>query len=350
MARERFFSKGTALLALALGSTLILPAAWADSCTMQSQMPAPQRDQLSQFVKSIASDVQTGNLQAMRAATLPAVASNFGGIANSATQLKPDVQQADITVDDLFTFTATPAAQGSYGSQFFCSPPDSNLTVVLNFSTLPPGNYGLAILHATGVPKPQQISLILAATPTNQWQLAGFFAKPLMLAGQNGVWYWTHARDYAKAHDAWAAWFYYQIANYLVQPADFVSSPNLDKLRQEAQQAQPHNLPGTQPVTISANGNTFQVTRVDTSSDLGPLDFVIHYTPDPSEAAQLRDPVSARKQVVALMSGILAQHPGLRTAFHGLWVYADQGNTTAFALELPMNQIPGGSGPTSSGE
>jgi hypothetical protein len=35
-------------------------------------------------------------------------------------------------------------------------------------------------------------------------------------------------------------------------------------------------------------------------------------------------------------------HPGLRTAFHGLWVYADSGSATVFALELPMDQIPGG--------
>jgi hypothetical protein len=41
-------------------------------------------------------------------------------------------------------------------------------------------------------------------------------------------------------------------------------------------------------------------------------------------------------------------HPGLRDAFHGLWVYADAGNATAFALELPMDQIPGGGAPSSN--
>jgi hypothetical protein len=71
------------------------------------------------------------------------------------------------------------------------------------------------------------------------------------------------------------------------------------------------------------------------------LDFVVHYTADPAEAVQLRDPVSARKQVIDLMSGLLTMHPGLREAFHGMWVYADSGNATLFALELPMDQIPG---------
>lgn len=348
MERERSAVLRAALPALALLAGLTGMAAQADTCTTQSQMNQTQRDQLAQAAKAIVADVQNGDIQAMRSATLPSVAADFAGIANSAQALKPQIQQAGITVDDLFAFEATPAAQGSYGSQFFCSPPGSSMTVVLNFSTLPAGQYALAILHATGVPKPQQISLIMAQSAGGPWQLAGFFSKPLILAGQDGVWYWTHARQFAQAKEDWAAWFYYQIANYLVQPADFVSSPNLDKLHQEAQQAQPHNLPGQQPITVNADGNTFQITRVDTSSDLGPLDFVIHYTPDPAEAAQLRDPITARKQVVGLMAGILAQHPGLRRAFHGLWVYADQGNTTAFALELPMDQIPGGSGPASA--
>jgi hypothetical protein len=46
------------------------------------------------------------------------------------------------------------------------------------------------------------------------------------------------------------------------------------------------------------------------------------------------------------MSGLLTMHPGLREAFHGMWVYADSGGATLFALELPMDQIPGGAGPS----
>jgi hypothetical protein len=44
--------------------------------------------------------------------------------------------------------------------------------------------------------------------------------------------------------------------------------------------------------------------------------------------------------VTAVMRALLEQHPGLRTAFHGLWVYAaTPGNQNPFALELPMEQI-----------
>lgn len=325
-------------------------SAWGDSCLTQSQMTATQRDAVSRAARMLVSDAQNGDLQGLRADTLPSVAQEFTGIANSAQALKPLIAQAAITVDALYAFdAAAPAAgaQASQTSQFFCTPTGSSVTVVLNFSGLPPGKYALAIVHATGVDKPQQVSLILAQESTGQWKLAGFFSKPLMLAGQNGVWYWSHAREFAQRKQDWPAYFYYQIATFLVEPADFLSSPNVEKLRREAGEIHPANLPTDQPVTVNLSGLPFTISHVDTSAELGGLDFVIHYNANPEEAAQLRDPVSARKQVVSLMSGILTTHPGMRDAFHGLWVYADSGGATLFALELPMDQIPGG-GPTGS--
>jgi hypothetical protein len=326
--------KGIARLALlGLAATTAVTAAWADSCTTQAQMTATQRLDFTHAASMVASDVQNGDMQGLHNDTLPAVAADFSGIANSATALKPQIAQAGVTVDALYAFEAAQPAAG---------PPGSTMTVVLNFSGLPPGKYALALLHATGVAKPQQIALILAQDTDGRWKLAGFSSKPLMLAGENGLWYWVHGRDYAAKRDEWAAYFYYQIATYLMVPADYLASPNVDKLRREAANLHPQNLPGDQPATVNANGLPFKITRIDTSADLGPLDLAIHYSPNAEEAAQLRDPVAARKQVLNLMSGMLAVHPGLRTAFHGLWVYADSGNATVFALELPMNQIPGG--------
>lgn len=342
MERERKLRFCARLLLAALAAGLAIPAAYGDSCTTQAQMTATQRDDFSRAARMLVSDVQNGDVQGLRDDTLPSVAANFAGIANSADALKPEIQQAGLTVEALFAFEAAQAAAGTQAAQFFCSAPGSTMTVVLNFSGLPAGKYALAIVHATGVPKPQQISVILAQTPDGQWKLAGIFSRPLMLGGRNGVWYWSQARQYAQRKQDWPAWFYYQIASFLVEPADFLSSPNVDRLNREAQQVHPQNLPAEQPVTVEINGSPFEITRVDTSAELGPLDFVIHYNPSPAQAAQLRDPVAARQQVVTLMTGMLAMHPGLREAFHGLWVYADAGNATAFALELPMNQIPGG--------
>jgi hypothetical protein len=335
-------------LPLVLVGIMAIPAAYGNSCTMQAQIPPTQRQDFSNIARTLVGKVQSGDISGLRADTLAAVAANFNGIANSATALKPQIGQAGLTVDSLIAFEATPAPQGAQETQFFCGPADSSMTVVLSFPSLPPGQYVLAIVHATGIPNPQQVSLILAKAPDNQWKLAGFYAKPMMLAGQNGLWYWSQARQYAQKGMVWPAWFYYQIAAFLVNPVDFLSSPNIEKLRQEAEKVHPSDLPGDKPWAMAVNGSSFEVTKVDTSTTLGPLDFVIRYRPTDAQAAQLRDPVAARSQVISLMAGVLSAHPGLKEAFHGVWVYADTGEATVFALELPMSQIPGGGLATAS--
>jgi hypothetical protein len=325
-----------ALLSLVMVAAALVPrAVTAASCKTQSQMTAAERDALSSAARTIGSEVQNGDVRAVQANTIPAVAADFSGIAGSIGTLKPLVQQATITVDNLFLLDASGEAPGSARTDFFCGSP----VVVMNLTDLPPGSYALAILHATGVPKPQQISLILAATPDHRWMLGGFFVKPMTQAGHDGLWYWTSARNYAQKNMNWDAWFYYRIAAESLDPVDFLSSPNLDKLQAEEDKVKPDNFPGAKPLTVDAHGSSFQVTSIDTTTTFGPLDLEIHYTPDAAQAAQLHDPPSARKQVTELMTALLAQHPDLPDAFHGIWVQADGGSASLFSLELPMNQI-----------
>jgi len=70
---------------------------------------------------------------------------------------------------------------------------------------------------------------------------------------------------------------------------------------------------------LAADGSAFQVTTIDTTATFGALDLEVHYTPDTSQVARLRDPPTARKQVTAVMTALLALHPELQDAFHGIW-------------------------------
>ena len=310
-------------------------SAHAASCSTQSQMSPQSRDGLMGEARTMGAIVQSGDVASLRAKTLPAIASDFDGIAASITALKPLVEDAKITVDNLYLLDASKDAPGAERTQFFCGSP----IVVMTFNGLPPGTYALAILHATGVPKPQQISIILASAPGNQWQLAGFYAKAMIEADHDGLWYWTSARKYAQMKQNWPAWLYYRLAADLLSPVDFLSSPNLQKLQQETEQVHPNDFPEKMPLMLNAQGATFDVSAINTTTEFGGLDLDVHYTPDPTQAAQLRTPMEARKQVTDVMTALLAQHPGLREAFHGMWVHADQGNNSLFALELPMEQI-----------
>lgn len=326
---------------MTLIGTLLLTRADAASCKSQSQMTAAQRDAISNTARTLVGEVQSGDVQALKANTIPAVAADFGGIASSAEALKPLVQHATITVDDLYDLDASTEPAGAARTDFYCGTP----IVVLNFTNLPPGKYALALLHATGVPQPQHISLILSETAPNHWMLAGFFTSPMLEDGKNGLWYWTQARSYAQKKMNWDAWFYYQIAASLLDPVQFLSSPNIEKLQREAGQVRPTNLPGTKPITLTVNGSPFQMTTIDTTTALGGLDLDVHYIPDAAQLAQLHDPTTARKQVLDVMTALLAIHPDLRQAFRGIWVHADQGDASIFALDLPMNEIAGNTTP-----
>ena len=332
------------LYLLIVFAVLGLPSAYAASCKTQSQMTAAERDALSSTARTMASDVQSGNVQALQAKTIPAVAANFGGIAASVADLKPLVQHAALTVDNVYTLDASTDPTGSAQTDFFCGNP----IIVFHFTSLPPAKYALAILHATGVEKPQQISLVLSESTPGQWLLAGFFSRPMMEAGHDGLWYWERAREFAQRKMNLAAWFYYQTAAYLLDPVPFLASPNLQKLQQEASRIRPTNLPGGTPMTLNVHGANFQITGMQPTTELGPWDLEVHYVPDAGHQAQLRDPTAARQQVVDVMTALLLQNPGLREAFHGMWVRAFEGDASLFALELPMDQIPAGTQPAAS--
>lgn len=317
------------------------PRGRAASCTTQAEMTAAQRNELENTARQLVTQVQAGNVQAVRASTLPAVAADFSGIQQSIQYLRPLVQQATITVDDLYLLDASTDPPNQPQTDFFCGSP----VVGFDLTNLPPGTYALAITHATGVKQPQQISLILAKSQSGVWQLAGFFDKPMVLNGHDGVWYWASARKYAQSHDDWVAHFYYHIAAYLLDPVQFLASSNLEKLRHESDSVHAVLPAEATPLMINAGNSMYAVTSVDTTTEFGPLDLDVHYRPDASQLAELRYPVIAKQQVTNLMDALLRMHPELQSAFHGIWLHADQGNASLFALELPMNAGAGGTQP-----
>ena len=332
-----------------IGAGMQASSADAASCTTQSQMTPAQRVELANATRSILSQIQTDNTEVLRTDVTPSLAANFDGIVTSVGHLQPLVQPAAITVDELYLLessndSAGATTAGASQVDFFCGSP----VVSLSFPALPPGTYALTMVHATGVPRPQQISLILSKSPADgRWLLAGLFVKPMTSGGHDGVWYWVAARKYAQTKMDWNAWFYYRIATDLLDPLDFLSSPNLEKLQHEADQIRPTDLPGKSAMTFYAQGQLVTVNAIDTSTELGGLDLDVHYTPDATQSAQLSDPISARKQVTAVMSTLLKMHPEMQGAFHGIWVHADQGTASLFALELPMEQIAAASAPAS---
>jgi hypothetical protein len=325
------FQRFTGAAALCL---LSVTSANAVTCTTQAEMKEPDRTALVTAVRAIASRMQASDANGVKASTIPSVAGNFGGIASSIQRLSPDLAGANLAVTSVYDLDATDAQPGEDAVQFFCGVAANDLHVIFNIPRLPAGHFAFAIVEATGVKNPQRLSMLLEKN-AGTWQLAGFFPRPLMSAGHDGVWYWEKARAFNKAGHPWSAYFYYQTAIYLLLPAEFVDSNNFDKLIQEVRTATPGGLPGAQPMMVNVDGAPVAITNLHTDgSTFGGFDLVVRY-----ETADVSNLAAARTKSVALMKALLALHPDWKEAFHGMWVFANAPNQQPFSLELAMPEI-----------
>jgi hypothetical protein len=241
----------------------------AVTCTTQSQMTEADRIALVQSAKNLGSALQAGNMPAVQGMTVKA---QFDGIASTLTRTVPLLAGSTLTIDALYGLDASDLKSAAEDTQFFCGVPGAPLHVDFTIPQLPAGKYALVIVHATGVKDPQQMAFLLQKN--GDWQLAGFFVKPLLVAGHDSVWYWTRARAFAQKDQKWNAYFYYTIAAYLATPADFLTSTNLDKLDQETTGVRPNGLPGAQPLTLASGSNSFAVSDLHTDSSLGGLQML----------------------------------------------------------------------------
>jgi hypothetical protein len=313
------------------------PLARAVTCSTESQMPAAERDPIVKAARALGDEIQAANVSGVRQSTLAAVAAQFDPIAASIQTISPQIQGASLTINAIYSLKASDLKGTQDETQFFCTVPGSALIVTITIPQLPPANYALVIMHATGVEHPQQISLLLQNDGSGAagWKLAGFFTRPMTAAGHDGVWYWTAARNYAQKRQNWNAYLYYQTAAFLLNPVDFMSSPNLEKLQKEGQLVRPAELPGANPMVLKAGSQSFNITSMRTDTFSGGLDLVVNY-----QTKDVSNPVATHSEIVELMKAMLAQYPELRQGFHGLWVYAHADNQSPYAIELPMSQIP----------
>jgi hypothetical protein len=360
---------GVLLAVFALGvSVAASGVARAETCTTQSGLSDAERNALADAARGLAAKVQANDAAGLRASVVDEVAKDFSGFQYLVGNTAPKLAGASATVEQVYLLDATSLKRNPDGSapdaQFFCSLNRSTMETDFTIPALPPGRYGFAIVNmepaqttmpAGGAAKaePWRLSFLMRQEPPNQpggkWLLAGFYPKPMTAAGQDGLWYWTEARQMVKDKQPWSAWLYYQAAQKLLLPADFVVSTHLDKLRTEAAAAAPPAL--SEGVSIDAplvvkggDGTEYHFTALGVDDSLGQasLDIAAHLhveaPADPATATKL-DPAAARKRNSDAMSALLAAYPELRKPFHGVWMYAETKGQPPFATEQSMADI-----------
>lgn len=325
----RFLLKIAAVVPLALAPL----ASYAVTCTSQAELGSLDRDALTAVTGRLASAVLAQNYAALQADLLPEEASAWEGIRAAVDQGGPLVKGGQFQIRNLYLLDAT-GQTAPENTQFFCSNSSGSLTVTITMNALPPGRYAVAIADAVGAPLAGQMGMVVAwDSAATAWKLAGLTLRPGVFDGHDGVWYWVRGREMAKT-DPWSAWYSYEAARYLLLPVDFLSSPNLERLRKEQSDITPAPQ-NALPLSLPDGDRTWKVESVALEPVLHEPDLAVVY-----QSTGVTDPAAQRTEATAVLSAFLKAQPGIRVNFHGLWAVADVDGKQTPVMELPMKQIP----------
>jgi hypothetical protein len=325
----RFRWKAYAALALLAAPLTGLAA----TCTMQDEMHPPDQAALADAGMRLLQAIAGQDEATVHAALLPAEANEWNGIQSAVQQAGPLVAGGHIQFRDAFLLDASTQTAAA-DTDFFCSNASGSMNITLSMHALPPGRYAVLLADALGSQFAGQVGLVLAWNPqASQWQLAGLSARPGALDAHDGVWYWKRARGLATA-DPWSAWYSYDLAAYVQLPFDFISSPNLQKLRDEQQKINPAPHSAF-PLSLAQGDRTWQIDGVNIDTSLRAPDLAVVY-----ESTGVTDPAAQRTEATSVMSAFLKAQPGIRANFHGLWAVAVKNGQHTPVMELPMAQIP----------
>jgi hypothetical protein len=318
----------------AAAALLLIPIAGRSAtCTMQDEMPPQDKSALAAAGARLSEAIASGDTATVKAALLPDEASAWDGIRSAVEQAQPLTSGGHVQFRDAFLLDAS-GQPAPADTEFFCTDASGSMNITLSMHNLPPGRYAVLLADALGAPLEGQLGIILGwDKPSSSWLLAGLSVRPGALDGHDGAWYWKRARDLAKA-DPWSAWYSYDTAAYLLLPVDFLSSPNLEKLRQEQGQISPS--PRTVfPLSVPDGDRTWKIDGVNLDASLHELDLGVAY-----ESTGVTDPAALRTEATTVLTAFLKTQPGIRANFHGLWAIAIKNGQRTPVMELPMTKIP----------
>jgi hypothetical protein len=306
----------------------------ATSCTTHAELLPQDRDALTAAGGRLAVAVAEQDFVTLKAALLPAMAQDWEGMRGVVESSASLMKGGQIQLRSLYLLDATSLAAPA-DTQFFCTSASGALTVTLTMRALPPGRYAVVLADAAGSPYAGQLGFVLVWDDhANGWKLGGLTVRPGALDGQDGVWWWTHARELARADQPWAAWYAYEAARMLLLPVDILSTPNLEKLGSE-QLAIKNSLRDAFPLALPDGPRTWKIDAVHLDPSMLHADLGVVY-----ESLGITDPAAQRTEAIAVLSAFLKAQPGLRENFHGLWAYSVKDGKLTPVLELPMAQIP----------
>ena len=318
-------------LVLLLLLSAALPLA-AQTCSSGTDLDAATRAALERAGQQFFGLIARGDVAGMRQNAIASLASNFGAIETAVSDNKAMYAGAQATPRGVYLLDA-PGTAAISRAEFLCGVWGTSSFIGFAIPNLPPGRYAIVVEDLAGGKTPGTMSLVLQEE-AGAWKLAGLYTKSNLAAGHDGNWYLEQARQLKTSGQLHNAWFYYLIARDLLAPVPFMSTRALDNLYDESQGAKPSDMPPASPLSVTANGKTYNVTQIFAVAVGEGLDLVAKYSsPDISNQAQ------TYADNMAVIKALVARYPEFRHAFAGVVVRAVAPNGDDYGTLLAMKDV-----------
>jgi hypothetical protein len=333
LARNKFVFGAVTLAALFFASCSV----FAETCTIAKDMDAATRTALTTAGQRYFDLLAKGDVASLRQASIPSLASDFGGVEASIKDNQSALAGSKATARPTFLLDA-PGTAPITKAEFYCGVFGRNGqtadSAAFYLDNLPPGKYAIVILDVSSAKGPHTVSWILQQIGTD-WKVGGLYIKASEIGGHNSDWFVSKARDYHAKGQAHNAWFYYYEARALIAPLPFMSTAITDKLYDESEKTQPADLPADGKTADLPSGPvTYKLTDIFPEIVNNELDLIVKYqVPDASNTN------GAYTSNVAVMKALLVKYPELREAFNSIVARAVDASGRDYGTMLPTKDI-----------
>ncbi len=315
----------------------IVSAARAQTCQTAADMDAVTQTVLQTTAKRYFDMAARGDTASLQQNSIPSVAASFAGIEAAVKDNQTAFSGAVATVRPAYLLTADgteTAARAEFLCGVFGTKGQTANSAVFVLNNLPPGKYGVAILDVKGTADSRTLTLILQPIGPD-WKLAGFYAKQSQLGGHDSTWFAQRAHEFKTKGQNRNAWLYLHQAIALTSPVDFMSTLATDKLYDEAQAAQPADLPANgQTVDLAAGGKTYKLTTIFPLAVGNDLNLLVKY-----QAADVSNTGQCFQENGAVTKALIAKYPEFRDAFAGVVARAVEPTGRDYGSLLLMKDI-----------
>jgi hypothetical protein len=320
-------------ITLATLLAVVSPAALAQTCFNGPDLDAPTRNAIESAARKYLDMSAHGDVAGLKANAIPPIAGDFASIERAVVTNKQFLAGGQATIAGTYVLDASQAKAPLPRADFYCGIYNSPDRIGFFIPNLPPGRYAIVFQKVAGK-DPIALTLVLQEM-AGAWKLAGYYPRLDSVAGHDGQWYLTKAREFKAKGQPHNAWLYYLTAWDLLAPVSFMSTPQLDKVADEMQAARPSDFPSAAtPLSLSGGGKTFKITELTSVTFEDNLDLRVQcQTPDAANSGL------ASQDNLAIIKALITKYPELRDAFNTVIARAMDDNGHEYVTIQPMKDV-----------